>query len=55
MRGDVLVVVICVLYWHPGRAASWRDNRPFRERETDSDDPSFKTICDQASSQAADN
>lgn len=28
MRGDVLVVVIGALCWHPGSKVCWGDNRP---------------------------
>lgn len=47
MRGDVLVVVIGVLCWHPGSTACWRDNKPLGGRvggERESDHPTFNTI-----------
>lgn len=47
MRGDVLVVVIGALCWHPGCTACWGDNRPSGggERvEKKSDHPPFNTM-----------
>lgn len=47
VRGDVLVVVIGALCWHPGSTACWRDNRPSRGRaggERESDHPPFNTM-----------
>lgn len=46
MRGDVLVVVIGVLCWHPGSTACWRDNRPVggRAGERESEHPPFNTM-----------
>lgn len=44
MRGDVLVVVIGVLCWHPGSAACWRDNRPSGGRGGESDHPPSNTM-----------
>lgn len=55
MRGDVLVVVIGVLCWHPGRKVCRRDNRPSggvyvfgRGVGGGSDHPPFLIQCDQA-------
>lgn len=44
-RGDVLVVVIGVLCWHPGSTACWKDNRPVGggAGERESDHPLFNT------------
>lgn len=45
MRGDVLVVVIGALCWHPGSPACWKDNRPSGGRvgERESDRTPFNT------------
>lgn len=58
MRGDVLVVVIGVLCWHPGSSACWKDNRPVGGEsggERESQIVHFLIPHDEASTQVVDN